>query len=85
MTIKAITSKITKLGGTYTITIDKIGREELSGILNDHDIEFTEGDTFYTSRSITKRDYYDAGSDYNPSGYTFHNRVKELEYVLQYA
>jgi hypothetical protein len=88
---------IEKRGGEATVTQETLtdrytGRDwphwELSGTLNGHDVSMTGSNGtdscgFYTTRAIAKRGHYDMGSDYNPGGWTFCNRLKDLEWACR--
>jgi len=52
----------------------------LEGVLNGHDVMMTI-ESFFCSRTISKRGYFDAGSDYNPEGWEFHRKLKDLEWI----
>lgn len=57
---------------------------ELIGELNGHDVHMhSDESSFYTTRRISDRGYNDPGSDYNPSGYTFCNRIKDLDWATK--
>ena len=91
MKFTSLKNKIEKLGGTATITIEKtkFGRDyyTLEGELNGYDIEmFCNGydDTdFFTVRSIGKRGFHDQGSDYNPGGFLFCHKIKDLAWACK--
>lgn len=57
---------------------------ELVGELAGYDLHM-HGDhsDFYTGRRQSKRGEYDPGSDYNPGGYTFLNRLKDLDWLVK--
>ena len=88
MTLKNISNTIIKLGGTVTIeTLNKKGydgtpwtKTYLKGTLNGYEIEFSEGSNYFTSRKIGTVE--DMGSDYNPGGWRFDERVKDLNELL---
>ncbi len=40
-----------------------------------------EENDYFTVRHISKRDYYDQGSDYNPGGYDFIHKIKSLNWA----
>ena len=79
MTAQNLVKAIEKMGGTATVEDGAV-----TGELNGYDIEMLGNDSrFYTIRRINKRGYYDLGSDYNPGGYTFCNRIKDLGWTLR--
>lgn len=92
MKIESLKRAIIKAGGTAEIRTETlknwqgVERQErtLVGILNNHDVTMHDNCGFFTSRAIEDRGYYDPGSDYNPSGYTFHRRVKDIDWIKNY-
>jgi len=90
MKIENVKNKIISLGGEAEITREKktgINGDyidvKLSGTLGNYDIEFNgEECRYFTSRKISDRGHFDAGSDYNPFGYSFHYRLKNLEDLI---
>lgn len=90
MKIQSIHDKILKLGGTAEIKNDTRRRSPsmyLEGILNGYDIHMSTNSDgtqdYYTVRAIHNRDEYDMGADYNPGGFIFCRRVKDLDAVAQ--
>lgn len=70
------------------------GREsyELSGVLGSYDVHMflsnlgtpdKGGNSCFTVRSISRRGEYDQSSDYNPSGWTFCNRLRDLDWACR--
>lgn len=84
MQLSSLSKKIISLGGTSKITTEILqnGQEytSLTGRIGKYTVRmFTEG--FYT---LTKDGTeYDHGSDYNPSGAIFFNRIKDIERYAQ--
>lgn len=82
MKLKNIENKILSLGGCFkTKKVLRTNGESfyhLIGRLRNYTIEFSENSCgFWTAlKDGTK---YDMGSDYNPSGCLFYERVKDLE------
>lgn len=83
---------IEKLGGTAKIKVTHHKEDysypgskpfdstELNGTLSGYDIHmYGEECGFFTARRISQRGYDDPGSDYNPGGYEFNDRIKDLE------
>lgn len=89
MKIKSVKNRIEKLGGkaNYEISETEFSRQyhELNGIINGYDIHmFNNGDDetdFFTARKVENRGEYDPGSDYNPGGYIFCNRVNDIDWL----
>lgn len=89
MKLESVKRKIDKMGGETAWKLrDYTGGDneyyELVGTLNGWDIKMRpngneETNTYFTMRRITDRGYFDQGSDYNPSGWTFCYKVKDLE------
>lgn len=90
MQIESIKNRILFLGGKAKITREKkegingeYVKTELEGTLGNYDIEFTgEECRFFTARKISDRGHFDAGSDYNPSGYIFFYKLKNLDELV---
>lgn len=78
---------IEKRGGTAVIAPDHIGRVCLNGELSNNDVHMyprngkPEND-YYTVRPITRRGAHDPFSDYNPGGWTFCNRLRDLDWAV---
>lgn len=91
MKAASLQKAIQKLGGTAeikTVPTTYGEKRELVGELNGHDVHmiisnYSDGQDFFTVRAITKRGEYDPGSDYNPGGYTFCNRIKDLNWAAK--
>lgn len=96
MKLQSVKREIEKRGGTSTISktlftgFHATGNDykhKLIGELNGYDIEMDgnglngEESSYFVIRPISKRGEYDPSSDYNPSGYTFCNRIKELDWT----
>lgn len=91
MTAKSLIREVKKRGGTAEL-ISKMrpgfgGKMYESftvvGQLNDHDIHMIgDHSSFFTVREISKRGYFDPGADYNSGGYTFCNRIKDLDWAI---
>lgn len=87
----SLKNKIEKLGGSAKIVTRELPsghtNSELVGEYNGYDVEMhinsDGGSSFYTVRKISKRGEYDQGSDYNPGGYTFCNRINDLTWACQ--
>jgi hypothetical protein len=85
MNIKNIENKIISLGGTFNTTevLRQTGEtfKHLVGQLGKYQIEFSENASgFFTAlKDGTK---YDMGSDYNPGGYEFYEKIKDLERLI---
>lgn len=77
MTNKSVKREILKNDGV----IIRDDERKLVAMCRGYDIEFTQG--ILTMRRVDKRKYFDAGSDYNPGGYIFLRRVKDITYYLQ--
>lgn len=77
MTTKNVIKAIRKLDGVILRETEK----NLFAMCRGYDVEFVGG-TCLTVRKTAKRHEYDAGSDYNPGGYIFLRRIKDLEYYL---
>jgi len=59
---------------------------EVNGTLNGYDVHmYGESSGYFTVRAISKRGYYDPCSDYNSGGYTFCNRLKDLDWAIPTA
>lgn len=76
MTTKSIKKEILKNDGVIIRDTEK----KLFAMCKGYDIEFT--DNILTMRKTSKRQYFDAGSDYNPGGFMFLRRIKDLTYYL---
>lgn len=81
---------VKKLGGTATLK--KVEHKDykneprtsysVEGELNGYDVHMIgQSCSFFTTRRISDRGHFDAGSDYNSGGYAFYNRIKDLEYA----
>ena len=85
MTLNTLKNAIVKLGGTVTVeTKNLIGymnqpytNTTLYATLGSYEIEFNDGSDYFTSRRIGTK--YDMGSDYNPGGWSFCRRIKDLK------
>lgn len=77
MTNKAIIKAIKSYDGV----IIREKENDLFAICNGYDIEMITS-SFYTVRKSINCKQYDAGSDYNPGGYIFLTRIKDLSYYL---
>lgn len=72
-TAKIVESKSTGFGGKMYVT------HHVEGILNGYDIHMHGLESsFFTTRAIKDRNYYDPGSDYNSGGYQFARKLKYL-------
>jgi len=78
MTTKAIKKEILKNDGV----ILRETETRIFGMCRGYDIEFIGGSVL-TMRRTKNRATYDAGSDYNPGGYMFLRRIKDISYYLQ--
>ncbi len=78
MVSKSIIREIRKLDGVVL----REKPDNVFGIINGYDVEFQGG--VLTVRHNSKRKYYDVGSDYNPGGYIFINKLKHLGYYTKY-
>ncbi len=76
MTTKAIMRAVKDIDGV--ILRDK--ERDMFAMAHGYDIEFVQG--VLTVRRTDKRDYYDAGSDYNPGGYIFIRRIKDIKFYV---
>jgi hypothetical protein len=84
--VSRLKSAIEKLGGTariYEATKER-PNAHLSGELNGYDVNMWFSDygresDWFTVRLISRRGEYDMGADYNPGGFTFLRRIKDLE------
>ncbi len=76
MTTKVIIRAVKDIDGV--ILRDKEG--DMFAMAHGYDIEFVQG--VLTVRRTDKRDYYDAGSDYNPGGYIFIRRIKDIKFYV---
>jgi hypothetical protein len=65
---------------------------ELSGELNGYDVHMflcnggqpaDGGNSYYTVRRISMRGHHDPCSDYNPGGWTFCNRIADLDWAVR--
>ena len=65
---------------------------ELSGTLRGYDVHMflsnggtpnSGGNSYYTVRHIEQRGHHDPFSDYNPGGWTFCNRIADLEWAAR--
>lgn len=77
MTIKNILKTLKKLNCEITHLDDKY----LFAIGHGWDIEVVGGNIL-TVRKTKNRGDYDMGSDYNPGGYIFLSRIKDLNYWI---
>jgi hypothetical protein len=78
---KNVAKLIYKLGGTVSFMDETKNR--LEAICNGYDVNQCGSSSFVTLRKISDRGTYDQGSDYNPGGYMFLNKLKQIEYYLQ--
>mgnify|MGYP001602237600 CR=1 FL=1 len=86
MTGTNLLKAIKKLGGEATLKVETFygsfgptDRTSVEGTLNGYDIEWSSGNSrCFTVRRISQRGEYDPGSDYNPGGYAFYDRIKDL-------
>ena len=76
MNIKNIQSKIMNLGGTY-----QVNGQKLVGQVGKYQINFIDGDDFVMTRKDGTK--FDMGSDYNPSGYEYYSKIKDLDRLLR--
>lgn len=60
---------------------------ELSGSLGNSDVHMFLGDdggsSYFTVREVSRRGEHDPFSDYNPGGYTFCNRLRDLDWAVR--
>lgn len=77
MTTKNVAKALKKLD----CVILKLNDKELFAMGYGYDIEVVAGHIL-TIRKTKNRGEYDMGSDYNPGGYIFLNRIKDLNYYL---
>lgn len=77
MTTKSIIKAIKAIDGI--VLREKEG--EVFGMAHGYDIEFI-GNSVLTIRKTTNRKQYDVGSDYNPGGYIFIRRIKDIKYYI---
>lgn len=79
--MKAVTiaKEIKKLGGVYVMATNGRGTAKVQGVVNGWDVVCNDDDRYFLTRRITNRDHYDAGSDYNPEGWSFGYKVKYLQ------
>jgi hypothetical protein len=65
---------------------------ELSGTLNGYDVHMflcnsgtpdSGGNSYFTVRPSSKRGEYNPSSDYNPGGWTFCNRLRDLDWAAR--
>ena len=90
MKIESIKNKIVSLGGKAKIIREakegingKYVDVKLDATLGNYDVEFNgEECRYFTARRISDRGHYDAGSDYNPFGFTFYYKIKNLEELV---
>lgn len=71
--------EIVKLGAVGIVESER----EILCTINAYDVAAHVQDDeihFFTTRKTSKRGEYDAGSDYNPGGYIFHTKLKDLRY-----
>lgn len=83
---KNIVRGIIKRGGTAAIERDHVGRDCVVGLLNGYDVHCYPGNgepsnSYFTVRPTYKRGDYDPTSDYNPGGWTFCNRISDLDWA----
>lgn len=98
MQAKRLRNAIIKRGGTAEFSERFRGINgpsvgwELSGELNGHDVHMylcnggtpeSGGNSYFTTRAISQRGYYDPSSDYNPTGQTFCNTIKSLDWATR--
>ncbi|QOH56222.1 hypothetical protein [Rhodococcus rhodochrous] len=92
MKANSLVSKIQKMGGTASLISEKRtdydGRpwtkHEVVGELNGFDIHMDDLESdYFTVRHESKRDHFDPGSDYNPGGFRFCYRLRDLEQFAQ--
>lgn len=99
MLATSLINGIIKRGGeaalvTETLTDHFTGetreRSEVVGTLNGHDVHaycdsFGKTDAFghFTTRKISQRGYFDPCADYNSGGYTFCDRIKDLDWATK--
>lgn len=77
MTIKNIVKKLKKLD----CVIIRENEQSMFAMGHGWDIEVC-GTRILTIRKTKNRGEYDMGSDYNPGGYIFLSRIKDLDYWL---
>jgi hypothetical protein len=57
---------------------------EVVGELRGYDVHmYGDSNGYFTTRAISKRGEYDQGSDYNPGGWTFCNRLTDLDWACR--
>lgn len=65
---------------------------EVTGTLRNYDVHMylsnggqpeDGGSSYFTVRAISKRGQYDMGADYNPGGWTFCDRLKDLDWAVR--
>lgn len=89
MKAASLVKKIEALGGTAAVVSEKHSwgaQQTVSGQLVGYDIRMVlqdGGASFFTSRAQSKRGQYDPGSDYNPGGYSYHRRLRDLEWLVE--
>lgn len=93
MKASTLVKAIEKRGGKARLVFKHLDRGGkliyVEGELNNHDIFFrgngidNDSSSFYTVRPFSKRGYYDPGSDYNPSDYTFCHTQKDLDWATK--
>lgn len=86
------TAEITARNLRHNPDFHDIKEYELSGELNGYDVHMylsnpgdpaTGGSSFYTVRQVAKRGHNDPFSDYNPGGWTFCNRIADLDWAAR--
>jgi hypothetical protein len=94
MLAKNLVRQIVKRGGTAKIIERQhvSGAFEVSGELNGYDVHMflsnggtpeRGGSSYYTVRPIAQRGHHDPFSDYNPGGWTFCNRLSDLDWAAR--
>lgn len=74
MKINSLKNYVTKNGGEIT----KCTETSLEGKIKGYDVEMC-CESFFTIRKSEKAGHWDIGSDYNPGGYIFLNKIKHIE------
>jgi hypothetical protein len=80
MILKNILNKVQKLGGSGEIEKGRYGIDKLIARLGVYTIEYKESDDFFTA--LKDGTVYDPGSDYNPDGYIFCYKIKNLNLLI---
>lgn len=74
--------KIISLGGTGEIKeVGERQKIKLIARLGKYTIEMYDDSNYFTA--LKDGTEYDIGSDYNPSGSLFYDRIKDLQYLLK--